>query len=145
MIIKHVTCLTRETRHTHSLIVSVKSWPHSETRIIYGILGVTVCRVHPSRISPVIINNNADNASTSSYALSVINARQTPGVENSFFLRCISVYHCILDVKMPLRPFLRHWQACRDPLYKQFSAWLIPWCIRPVFYSVVETRRSSST
>lgn len=106
MIIKHVTCLTRETRHTHSLIVSVRSSSqHSETRITYGILGVTVCRVHPSRISPVIINNNADNASTSSYALSVINARQTPGVENSFFLRCISVYHCILDVETPLRPF----------------------------------------
>jgi len=42
MIIKHVTCLTRETRRRHSLIVSVRrSSQHSETRITYGVLDVT--------------------------------------------------------------------------------------------------------
>lgn len=99
MIIKCVTCLTGETRRRHSLIVSVRSSQHSEIRIIYGVLNVTVCRVYPSRIPSVIMNNNADNASTSPYALSVINARQTPGVKNSLFLRCISMFQYDLTLR----------------------------------------------
>jgi hypothetical protein len=119
MIIKCVTCLTRETRRRHSLIVSVRrSSQHSETRITHGVPDNTVCRVRPSRIPAVIMNNNADNAST--YALSVINARQTPGVENSLFLRRVSVYRHDLDVEVPLRPFYDNGKRVRVPRTNNF-------------------------